>query len=318
MFRDLETLREAGVPLRFDVEKQRYAIPGTYYLPPTNFTPEEALSLIVLCHEMGDRSRLPFFEPVRSACVKLESALPSSLRERVRRVAGSIQIEPAPHSQLEAKAPVYQQLLDAIGRRQCVRIGYGSLTEWETICTRLDVYCLLFSRRSWYAIGRSSLHRSVRTFNVGRIEKCEVLDDHYQIPANFSVDRYLRNAWHMIPEPGPDQEVLIRFCPMVAQNVAEIRWHKTQRTTVLPDGSLDFAVTVSGLKEISWWILGYGDQAEVIRPEPLRQIIGRHAANLHQRYHCVDTAGDSSSPAPGPHFATGRLSTHSSQVDKAK
>jgi proteasome accessory factor B len=284
VFRDLDTLREAGVPLEFDVAKQRYAIPGIYYLPPTNFTPEEALTLIVLCHEMGDRSRLPFFEPVVSACLKLESALPGNLREQVRRVAGSMEIQPAPRSRLEGKAPVYRQLLEAVGRRQCVRIRYGSLTEWETICTRVEIYRLLFSRRSWYAIGRSSLHRSVRTFNVGRIEECEILADGYQIPANFSVDRYLRNAWHMIPEPGPDQEVLVRFQPMVAQNVAEILWHKTQRTSILPDGSLEFAATVSGLKEISWWILGYGDQAEVIRPEPLRQIIGRHAAKLHERY----------------------------------
>jgi proteasome accessory factor B len=153
------------------------------------------------------------------------------------------------------------------------------------------------------------LHRSVRTFNVGRIEKCEILDDRYQIPANFSIDRYLRNAWHMIPEAGPDQEVLVRFSPMVAQNVAEIRWHKTQQTTLLPDGSLDFAVTVSGLKEISWWILGYGDQAEVIRPGLLRQIIGRHAANLQQRYCGVESRADGSSPAPGPHFAPDGLST---------
>jgi proteasome accessory factor B len=284
VFRDLETLREAGVPLEFDAENQRYAIPGTYYLPPTDFTPAEALTLIVLCHEMGDRSRLPFFEPVGSACVKLESALPSNLREWVRRVAGTIQIQPTPHSQVEGKAPIYQQLLDAVGRRQCVRIGYDSLTEREAISTRLEIYRLLFSRRSWYAIGRSSLHRSVRTFNVGRIQHCEPVDESYQIPQNFSVDRYLRNAWHMIPESGPDHEVLVRFHPMVAQNVAEILWHKTQRTRILPDGSLEFAATVSGLKEISWWILGYGEQAEVIRPEPLRQIIGRHAAALHARY----------------------------------
>ena len=51
IFRDLETLRQSGVPLSFDEQQQRYHVCGTYYLPPTNFTPEEALSLIVLCQE---------------------------------------------------------------------------------------------------------------------------------------------------------------------------------------------------------------------------------------------------------------------------
>jgi proteasome accessory factor B len=152
------------------------------------------------------------------------------------------------------------------------------------ISTRVNTYRLLFSRRGWYAIGRSSLHRGVRTFNLGRIRQCEVLEDRYQIPCNFSIKHYLRNAWHLIPEPGPDQEVLVRFGPLVAQNVAEILWHPTQRVTFNPDGSLDFTVTVSGVREISWWILGYGDQAEVIRPEALRQIVAAHVARLSRRY----------------------------------
>jgi proteasome accessory factor B len=165
-----------------------------------------------------------------------------------------------------------------------VRIHYDSLAEQQEICTRLDTYRLLFSRRSWYAVGRSSLHRGVRTFNLGRIRECEVLEDHYQIPCNFSIKHYLRNAWHLIPEPGPDREVLVRFSPLVARNVAEILWHPTQRTMFNPDGSLDFMVTVSGVREISWWILGYGDQAEVIRPAELRQIVAAQVAGLSRRY----------------------------------
>ena len=56
--------------------------------------------------------------------------------------------------------------------------------------------------------------------------------------------------------------------------MAEVQWHRTQRTAFLPDGSLEFRVTGSGLHEISWWILGYGDQAEVTpAQEPLRNVI---------------------------------------------
>ena len=91
---------------------------------------------------------------------------------------------------------------------------------------------------------------------------------HFEIPRGFSLERYLGNAWHLIPEPGPDHDVLIRFSPMVARNVAEVAWHKTQQLTWNDDRSLDFQVRVSGLNEISWWILGYGDQAEVRKPAP--------------------------------------------------
>jgi predicted DNA-binding transcriptional regulator YafY len=157
------------------------------------------------------------------------------------------------------------------------------LTKWEIITTKLSPYRVLFSHRSWYIIGRSSLHRSTRTFNLSRIKELEPLDDGYKIPRGFSVSRYLRNAWHLIPS-GPDRKVVIRFEKMVAQNVNEVNWHKTQETKWNDDGSLEFRVTVSGLSEISWWIIGYGDQAKVLAPRELRNMIVQRAERTVERY----------------------------------
>lgn len=284
IFRDLDTLRQAGIPLLFDEQTQGYRIPGQPFVPPTSFTAEEALALIVLCHDLGDRHNLPFFGPARSAAMKLQSNLPSRLRDLLRNAVDAVQIQLPPANPLTEQKETYERLLDAVSARLAVRILYQSLAERERIQTRVHPYRLLFSRRSWYLIGRSSLHRAVRTFNVGRIIDLEVLDSRYRIPRGFSMDRYLRNAWHLIPEPGPDRQVVVRFDKGVAQNVAEVAWHKTQRVVFHPDGSMDFHVTVSGLGEISWWILGYGDRAEVVRPPKLRQIIAGHAERLARRY----------------------------------
>jgi proteasome accessory factor B len=271
VFRDLDLLRLSGVPLSFDDGQQRYRIPGPCLLPPTNFTPEEAMSLLVLCHELGNDAGLPFLGAARSAAVKLESTLPSRLRDQLR-------------NPLTGYKPVYDQLLDAIANRHNVRIRYNSLNEEKEIVTRLSPYGLFFSRRSWYVVGRSSLHRAKRTFNVGRVLQIETLDDHFQIPRGFSIERYLGNAWHMISEKGRDQQVVVRFSRLVAQNVAEVHWHKTQRVVFHDDGTADFHVTVSGLSEISWWILGYGDQAEVLEPLELRRLIAERAKRMTEKY----------------------------------
>ncbi len=106
----------------------------------------------------------------------------------------------------------------------------------------------------------------------------------FRIPSRFSIDRYLRNAWHLIAEPGPDRRVVVRFQPMVAQNVSEVLWHKTQKLTFNEDGTLDFEVTVTGLGEISWWILGYGDQAEVLEPSELRKRVADRCARALKQY----------------------------------
>jgi predicted DNA-binding transcriptional regulator YafY len=284
IFRDLEALRQSGVPLVFDDEHQRYHIPGMYFLPPTNFTPEEALAVLVLCHELGTDSRLPYYAAARSAAVKLENSLPARLRAHLRAVTGSVQIRLGAVTRLDGRQGVYQDIVKAIANRQCMRVMYDSLSDGGMISTRLSPYHLLFSRHSWYVVGRSSLHRQTRTFHLGRILRWEAIGERFRLPRGFSIDRYLRNAWHLIPEAGPDRRVAVRFKPMVARNVAEVLWHKTQRHEFRPDGSLDFFVTVSGLNEISWWILGYGDQAEVIEPPELRKLVADRAERLAAQY----------------------------------
>jgi predicted DNA-binding transcriptional regulator YafY len=284
IFRDLEVLRQAGVPLVFDDEQGIYRIPGTYFLPPTNFTAEEALAVVVLCYEFGSQRQLPFYEAAHSAALKLESSLPVPVREHLREATAAVQIKLQPSNRLEGQTPVYQQLLNCIAGRRPVRITYDSFSDRKLIRLNLSPYRLLFSRHSWYVIGRSSLHREVRTFNVGRIQSLVLLDERFHVPRSFSIERYLGNAWHLIPEPGPDQDVVVRFSPMVARNVGEVLWHKTQRLVPREDGSLDFHVRVSGVNEISWWILGYGDQAEVLKPARLRQIVADRAGRMAKLY----------------------------------
>jgi proteasome accessory factor B len=286
IFRDLDLLRDAGVPLHYDVDEQRFRIPGTYYLPPTNFSTEEALAVIVLCREVGSRTQVAFLEAAHTAAAKLEGSLPPALREHVAGRTRAIQIRLGPMAALDGEASGdaqrdrYKQIVEAIARRRAVRISYDSFAERSVIVTKLSPYRLWFSRRAWYVIGRSSIHRSTRTFHLGRIRDLTPLDDAYRIPRGFSLERYLRNAWHMIPERGPNRRVVVRFSPLVARNVADVAWHKTQRVVWKGDGSMEFHATVSGLGEVSWWIQGYGDQAEVIEPPELREIIANRAKRL--------------------------------------
>jgi predicted DNA-binding transcriptional regulator YafY len=284
VFRDLEALKAAGVPIAYDSGVDRYSVPSTYFLPPINFTAAEAMSLLALSSEMGRSDRLPFYEPAQAAALKLADSLPGTLRKELRTLTRAIRIRPTPVNRLAGKRNIYEQLVAARAARRVVRIEYDSLTEGEHIITKLRPYCLHFYQHSWYAIGRSSLHRGVRTFNLSRVASLKMLPERFSMPAHFSVERYLQNAWAMIPGEGPDQQVEVRFKPLVARNVAEIRWHKTQQHELESDGSLVFRARVSGLHEIVWWILGYGDQAEVLRPIKLRQLVAQRARNMAAMY----------------------------------
>ena len=121
-------------------------------------------------------------------------------------------------------------------------------------------------------------------FNVLRIVKARKLNLGFERPKDWTYEKYLRNAWNVIPENGPDWHVVVDFSFKVGRNVEEIYWHKNQKTHWINDRTLRFETVVSGLNEISWWILGYGAEATVVEPKELRQIIAGHVKRLAQTY----------------------------------
>ena len=61
LFRDLDLLRQAGVPVVFDDDQGWYRLEHSYFLPPTTFTAEEALAMLLVCYELGADGRMPFY-----------------------------------------------------------------------------------------------------------------------------------------------------------------------------------------------------------------------------------------------------------------
>ena len=83
---------------------------------------------------------------------------------------------------------------------------------------------------------------------------------------------------------GKYYNVHLHFTPKVAGNVAEVKWHRSQRVEWNDDGSIEFYVRVDGLGEIIWWILGYGDQVKVIAPAILAKRVAGVARRMVKQY----------------------------------
>lgn len=284
IFRDLKVLQDSGVQLLYDEAEQGYWIPPSTFLPPTDLTVNETLSLLLLGEKLGSSGvGLPFHAAARDASMKLLANLPPMMRNHLSDLSDHLQITLEPRHQFTDANENYQRVLEAIQKRCKIRLRYDSLAENDQICTLLSPYQVLFQNRSWYAIGRSSLHKEVRTFHVGRILEATLTEDTYEIPPRFTLKKYFGNAWRMIREE-PEVEVVVRFKPLVARNVSEVLWHANQRLEWNDDGSLNFHVQVAGIREISWWILGYGDQAEVLAPQSLRKLILSHIDKMAKMY----------------------------------
>lgn len=283
IFRDLKTLQSAGVPCYHDEEKGGYHITDSFYLRPLNLTLPETLALLLVAQHDRNSQTLPLQRQAYQAALKIQSALPSHLREHCCNTLRTVSVRPGarvPHDRLEES---FAQLQRAIRERRQVEMTYDSLHDKEVLELALEPLHLHFSRRAWYVIGRSLLHEEIRTFKLKRIQQIKVLNKRFVLEKPFRIDAYLGNAWALMPE-GEMYRVRLRFTAMVAQNVAEVLWHRTQEITWQKDGRLVYEADVDGLTEISWWILGYGDQVEVLGPEKLRGMIAERVENMGRLY----------------------------------
>ncbi|MCK4660259.1 MAG: WYL domain-containing protein [Phycisphaerae bacterium] len=283
IFRDLNLLELAGVPCRFSRKDGSYRLHHSISLPPIVLSLEEALALMLLTRKVLNEQMLPDYESAAAAAVKVESCLPPAVREYCGEVLNGVDIRWWPMSETAHLRDLLPLLQRCCVEHQRVRISYDSFYDGKNIEVTLRPYRLAFIRRGWYVIGQAEEFNEVRTFKLERISRIRENYGEFNPDPNFSLKDYFGNAWQMIRE-GRRYHVRIRFLPKVAGNVEEIVWHKTQMTERLEDDSLLFQVDVDGIQEISWWVLGYGDQAIVLDPPELRELVIAHARGMLQHY----------------------------------
>ena len=283
VYRDLNMIEAAGIPFFYDRTSGGYQIHQTGLLPPINLNLEESLALVLMASELGKTGRLPLFQPARDAAAKVESALPVGLRAAIGSLVRHMAVRPAPAARHNALQELYYRVQRAIVRKEALDAVYISFSDAGQIRTRLEPYWLSFHERAWYVIGRSSKHRSIRTFKLGRFKSLAPAGKTFTRPHGLTLEKVLGNAWRLI-RGDKTYEVELKFSPLVGPNVAEVNWHPTQRVRWDDDGAVYFSCTVDGLDEIAWWVLGYGPEVEVLKPPDLRRRIARMARRMLDLY----------------------------------
>jgi len=279
VFRDLKELQTVGVPYHYNAKNGGYAIDPEFFLPPIDLNLQEALGLLLLVHKASGQVQLPFKNSALLAALKIENNLPPKIRQYCNTTLQNISIRANPQAPSSDLDKNFAELQKAIAGKMKVSMQYHSFFEGQIIDIELCPYHLMHSRRAWYVLGFSDMHKSVRTFKLNRIMELKNTEKRFIDGERFDVNNYFGRAWSMMPE-GKMYNIKLRFLPRVADNVAEVQWHSTQKVTRNGDGSAIVEFRVDGLGEITWWILGYGDQVEVLAPNVLRNKVLETAKNV--------------------------------------
>ena len=276
LFRDLKTLHAAGIPYTFK-PGEGYRILPSFFLPPVNLRVTEAMGLMTLAKAAMERRDQPMLGPAVEAVRKLMATIPSPLREICGQLMRRVSVRGGARSTVNGDERNFTQFQQAIDESRVVWMRYASLYDGGDVELNLHPCHLHYSVRAWYIIGYSEMHKQMRIFKLSRVHQLKMLKRKFTVKTPFDVERFFGKCWNMIPE-GRVHQVVLEFTPKVAVNVAEVRWHPTQKQEFLPDGRLRVEFEIDGLGEITWWLLGYGDQVVVREPRGL-------AEQLKKAYH---------------------------------
>ena len=287
--RDLLVLQsDLHIPLT-NKGHDRYGILNDYVLPPISYSLYEALGLFLaarlIIRQTDDNN-----PHIKSALVKLTSAMPKSLGISLRKSIVNFGKRLVNLEELD----VFEKIAIAWVTQKRIQITYQSLNQDQDKEWLVNPYFIEMTGvgYSTYLIGygESAGRNGITTFKLNRINEVNILDEDFDIPEDFNIEKLLGSSWGVIW--GDEITVKLKFSTNVTRRVRETIWHQSQQIQDLPGGGCILTLKVGSTLEMTPWIRGWGPDVEVLEPAELREQFKNWAKELGKIYNKSLLKGD--------------------------
>jgi predicted DNA-binding transcriptional regulator YafY len=281
IYRDLEALGEAGVPL-LAIPGQGYSLMEGYFLPPLSFSTVEATMLLMGADFIAQHFDAQYRQAAITASAKIDGVLPERLRAEVHTLQERIHLIAVDSSSNPAQSGLLQQVRRALMEHVTVRFRYtarhrstsASSEPEETTIREVDPYALVHLSNAWYMSGYCHMRQGIRNFRLDRIDDLELLAHSFQPPENVS---------KMLPEHqrtrSTNMKVRVLFDAEIARWVRENRSFYMVSEEETAEGLL-VTLQIRQESEILNWLLSWGSHVRVLEPEALRQRLFEEASAM--------------------------------------
>jgi predicted DNA-binding transcriptional regulator YafY len=136
---------------------------------------------------------------------------------------------------------------------------------------------------AWYLIGDDLRRHGVRTFALTRISDLSRTGKRFVPKKKIDVEAEIKKNFGIISGMGDPVNVRLRFYGKLRGLIAERIYHTTQAMERLPDGALEFSMLVPHTPILDRWVLGFGEDVEVLEPASLVKSWSDHVEGMHAR-----------------------------------
>lgn len=208
----------------------------------------------------------PYFRQADTVLAEHVQANLGSWLDRVRVIPNSMPLL-APSIDETIARTVYQCLLDS--RRFTAVYAARSAEPREFVVSPLG---LVAKGLQLYLVCTLWDYTDLRQLALHRIRTATATDTPVTPPPDFDLDRYIREGEFQYPV-GPEIQLEARFFRGAAAHLHETPLSTDQTITDLDADHVLVTATVRDTEQLRWWLLGFGDLAEILLPPDLRNDI---------------------------------------------
>lgn len=287
VYRDIEALGTAGVPVYADRGPQGgYQLLAGYRTKLTGLTSAEAESLF-LSGLPGPAAELGLGSVLGAAQLKLLAALPEPLREGAGRIQERFHLDvPGWFHDIERPAHL-ATIAGCVWQEQRLRVRYRRWGNRE-VTRVLEPLGLVLKGGSWYLAAQTEGQR--RTYRIERVLHAEPLDERFERPADFDLERYWSEWSRQFAERLYQAEAVVRLSPLgqslVPFYLGPVAARALRDNAAEPDdnGWVQLVVPIESVRHAVGEFLRFGAEAEVLEPLELCEQLTAQLSRLAGLY----------------------------------
>ncbi|NUR31249.1 MAG: WYL domain-containing protein [Catenulispora sp.] len=292
VYRDVESLHEAGIPLYGDAGPAGgYQLLDGYRTRLTGLSADEAEAMF-LAALPGPAAELGLGSVMAAAQLKVKAAMPAALADRSGRSQRRFLLDAPGWYDDGDTSPFLPAVADAVWNQRRIRVRYRRWTVPTEVERTLAPYGIVLKTGKWYAVAESG--GRVNTFRVNQILELEALDGdegRFERPADFDLSGYWARQVAEFRTRLVQGEAMIRLSPDGRRRLEEVMAsdvvnavNATAEDDCERAGWIKATVPIESLTHAEGEFLKLGAGVEVLAPAALRERIAETAAGLARIY----------------------------------
>ncbi len=277
VYRDVKTLEEAGIPIIGEAGVG-YSIMDGYRLPPVMFTREEATAFLTaekFVEKLTDASTM---EHHKSAMYKIRAILKTAEKNLLEEIDSKIEVLKS-HSQLRVDNKDHiQTLLNNIAQKKVLTIDYFANHSQEHTKRDIEPIGIFFKDSYWHLIAFCRMRNDYRDFRLDRINNVSVTDKIF--------DNKHPTLKAYIAQTAKEQEldmVIIRVDKSIYAHLEFQKYYSGFVSEKTVGNQIEMTFLTISLEGFARWFMMFGDKAEIVSPDSLKESIGNIAAAIVQK-----------------------------------